>query len=98
MPFLIAITLHPKIEIALGVAPSYLFSHKLTRQRIPVDESSYNLNSFDFQPIGQADFYLTDRIVSSLRFSYSLSNIRKEDTMAVWYNNNISIVLRYKIN
>ena len=97
MPFLIAFTLHPKIEIALGIAPSYLFEHKLTQDRFLIDKSMYSLNSLDFQPIGQVDFFLTDKIITSLRFSYSITDVRKEDNMAIWKNNNISIVLRYKI-
>ena len=96
MPFLYNFKLHHKIDIALGIAPSYLFAHKLTSYKVEVDKSSYSVNSFDFQPMGQIDFYLTDRISSSLRLSYSVFDIRKED-MATWYNNNLSVVLRYKI-
>ena len=96
MSFLYNLKLHTKIDIALGIAPSYLFAHKLTAEYVSIDESLYSMKNFDFQPTGQIDFYLTDRISSSLRISYSMINIRN-DAMATWYNNNLSIVFRYKI-
>jgi len=96
MPFLFNLQVHSKIDIALGMAPSYLFYDKLTSYKAAVDKSSYSLKTFDFQPIGEVDFYLTDNIMTSLRFSYSMFNIRK-DPMAIWYNNNMSLVFRYKI-
>ncbi|MCD6557246.1 MAG: PorT family protein [Bacteroidales bacterium] len=96
MPFLFNLQVHPKIDIAIGVAPSYLFAAKLTTYKASVDKTAYSLKQFDFQPIGEADFYLTDKISTSLRYSYSMFNIRK-DPMAVWYNNNLSLVFRYKI-
>jgi len=96
MPFLLNINIHPKIDLAFGIAPSYLFSHKLTSRKQLVDKSSYSMNNFDFQGMGQVDFFLTEKISSSIRFSYSLVDIRKED-LAVWYNNNISIAFRYKL-
>lgn len=97
MPFLFNIDVHPRIELAFGIAPSYLFKYKLTRQHLPVDENSYSFNSFDFQPMGQVDFYLTDHLSSSLRFSYSIMNIRRDDFYARNLNNNIGLVIRYKI-
>lgn len=96
MSFLYNIKFHPKIDIALGIAPSYLFAHKLTGEYVSIDKNLYSMKNFDFQPIGQIDFYLTDRISSSLRFSYSMVNIRN-DAMTTWYNNNLSIVFRFKI-
>ncbi|NOZ35541.1 MAG: PorT family protein, partial [Chlorobi bacterium] len=96
IPFLFNLQVHPKIEIAFGIAPSYLFAAKLTSYKALVEKSSYSLKPFDIQPIGEVDFYLTDKIMTSLRFSYSMFNIRK-DPMAIWYNNNLSLVFRYKI-
>lgn len=96
MPFLFNLQVHPKINIAAGIAPSYLFANKLTSYKETLEKSSYSLQSFDFQPIGEVDFYLTDKIITSLRFSYSIFNIRK-DPMATWFNNNLSLVFRYKI-
>ena len=96
MPFLYNLKLHPKFDIALGIAPSYLIAHKLTGIYVSIDENLYSMKNFDFQPMGQIDFYLTDKISSSLRYSYSMFDIRK-DPMVEWYNNNLSIVFRYKI-
>ncbi len=96
MPFLYNLKLHTKIDIALGIAPSYLFAHKITGVYISIDKSLYSMKNFDFQPMAQVDFYLTDNISSSIRFSYSMINIRN-DPMAGWYNNNIGVVFRYKI-
>jgi len=96
MPFLFNLQIHPKIDIALGIAPSYLFAAKLTSYKAPVDKTSYSLKQFDIQPIGEVDFYLTDKISTSVRYSYSMFNIRK-DPMAIWHNNNLSLVFRYKI-
>jgi len=96
MPFLFNMTVHPKIEIALGIAPSYLFKYKIVRDYSPAPDQSNSLKDFDFQPMGQVDFFLTDRISSCLRFSYSMLNISKNPTTG-WLNNNIAVVLRYKI-
>lgn len=96
MPFLINLKLHPKIDIALGIAPSYLFAHDITGIYVSIDKSLYSMKNFDFQPMGQVDFYLTDKIITSIRFSYSMINIRN-DPMAGWYNNNVGVVLKYKI-
>ena len=96
MPFLFNLKVHPKIEIALGVAPSYLFAEKLSSFKQVLDKNSYSFKTFDIQPIGEADFYLTDNIMTSLRLSYSAINIRNEP-MTTWRNNNLSLVFRYKI-
>jgi hypothetical protein len=96
MPFLFDMAIHSRINIAVGIAPSYLFKHKLSRDRIVVPEDTYSLKNFDFQPTGQVDFYLTDHISSSLRFGYSMLNIR-EDELAGWFNNNVAVVLRFNI-
>lgn len=94
LPVLYNFMFHPKITVSVGIAPSYLFAHKLTRQKFLVDKSLYSMKPFDFQPMGQVGFYLTDRISSSIRISYSAINIRN-DELTVWYNNNLSIVFRY---
>ena len=103
MPFLYNLQFHPKFSIAVGIAPSYLIADKITGQYQSIDKQYYSMKKFDFQPMGQVDFYLTDHISSSIRFSYSVSNIRnvndESDVVAdaKWYNNNLSLVLRYKI-
>ncbi len=96
MPFLFNLQVSPKIEIAAGIAPSYLFYAKQTSYKAPIPDFQSTLNTFDFQPLGEAVFYLTDRILSSIRFSYSLFNQKKEP-MATFYNNNLSLVFQYKI-
>lgn len=96
VPFLFNLQIHPKISLAAGMAPSYLFYSKLTSYKALVEKTSYRLANFDFQPMGEVAFYLTDHIMTNIRFSYSLFNIRK-DPMAIWYNNNFSLVLQYKI-
>lgn len=92
IPILYNLEVHPKINVAIGIASSYLFAHKFTLIKQEVDKNYYSMKDFDFQPMGQVDFYLTDRISSSLRISYSAISIRNDD---VWYNNNLSIALRY---
>ncbi len=96
IPFLFNLQIHPKIEIALGIAPSYLFADKLSSYKQVIDKDLYSLKTFDIQPIGETDFYLTDNIMTSLRLSYSAINIRNEP-MTVWRNNNLCLVFRYKI-
>jgi hypothetical protein len=96
MPFLFEYQLLKKVNIAVGIAPSYLFAHRLTSYKQEVSKDDYSIKSYDIQPMGQVDFYLTDRISTSLRFSYSMINIRNE-VLSTWYNNNLSLVLRYKI-
>jgi hypothetical protein len=96
MPFLFDYQLLNKISVSVGIAPSYLFAHRLTSYRQEVSKNDYTLKSFDIQPIGQLDFYLTDHISASLRLSYSAFDIRTE-AVSTWYNNNLSLVLRYKI-
>ncbi|MCF6366653.1 MAG: PorT family protein [Bacteroidales bacterium] len=92
IPVLYNLEIHPKINVAVGIASSYLFAHKFTLIKQEVDKNYYSIKDFDFQPMGQVDFYLTDRISSSLRISYSALSIRNDD---VWYNNNLSVALRY---
>ncbi len=94
MPFLYNFQFHPKIDLSIGIAPSYLFAHKLTRAYQEIGKNSYSLKTFDFQPMGQLGFYLTDRIFSNIRISHSVFSIRNEYN-ATWYNSNLSIVLRY---
>ncbi len=94
MPILYNYKFHPKIDVSIGIASSYLFAHKFIQQRAIVNKSFYSLKNFDFQPMGQVGFYLTDKITSSIRISYSIFDIRTED-LAIWYNNNLSIALRY---
>jgi hypothetical protein len=96
MPFLFDYQLLNKISVSVGIAPSYLFAHRLTSYRQEVSKNDYTLKSFDIQPMGQLDFYLTDHISASLRLSYSAFDIRTE-AVSTWYNNNLSLVLRYKI-
>jgi hypothetical protein len=96
MPFLFDYQLLNSIHIAVGIAPSYLFAHRLTSFRAVVSKDLYELSSFDIQPMGQVDFYLTDHISASLRISYSAFDIRKEE-LSTWYNNNLSFVFRYEI-
>ena len=93
MPVLYNLEIHPKINIAIGLATSYLFAHKFTLIKQEVDKNYYSMRDFDFQPMGQVDFYLTDKISSSLRISYSAISIRNDD---IWLNNNLSVVLRYR--
>ena len=92
IPILYNLEVHPKINVAIGIASSYLFAHKFTLIKQEVDKNYYSMKDFDFQPMGQVDFYLTDKISSSLRISYSVFSVRNDD---VWYNNNLSIALRY---
>ncbi len=94
MPFLYNLKVHSKINIALGIAPAYLFAHKLTNRLQLIDKSLYSIKSYDIQPMGQVDFFLSDKISSSIRISYSAINIRNEE-LTVWRNNNLSIALRY---
>ncbi|MCF6184651.1 MAG: PorT family protein [Bacteroidales bacterium] len=96
MPFLFNLRVSPKIEIAAGIAPSYLFYAKQTSYKALVPDFQSTLNTFDFQPLVEAVFYLTDKILSSIRFSYSLFNQKKE-LMSTFYNNNLSLVFQYKI-
>jgi len=96
MSFLLNLQVHPKIDIAAGLAPSYLFAEKLSSYKQILSNDSYSFKSFDLQPTGQVDFYLTDHIMTSLRLSYSAINIRNEP-MTTWRNNNLSLVFRYKI-
>jgi len=96
MPFLFDYQLLNKIGIAVGIAPSYLFAHRLTSFRAVVSKDLYDLSSFDIQPMGQVDFYMTDHLKVGLRLSYSIFDIRK-DVLAIWYNNNLSFVLSYKV-
>lgn len=96
VPFLWNINLGEKIDIALGVAPSYLFAHTIYGDYQSIDKNLYSMKNFDVQGMGQVDFFLTDKISSSIRFSYSAVNIRN-DAMTAWFNNNLSIAFRYKI-
>jgi hypothetical protein len=96
MAFLPDYQVFPKLNISLGFAPSYLFAHKLTSLKTTVPEDLYTMKIFDFQPVLHIGFYLTDHISTDLRLAYSAFNIRK-DALAIWYNNNLSIVFRYKI-
>ncbi len=96
MPFLFNFEIYPKIEIALGIAPSYLFYAKQTTYRMTVPYFQETLKEFDFQPYGELNFYLTDNITTSVRLSYSLFNL-KNDSMSTFYNNNLSLVFFYKI-
>ncbi len=95
MPFLFDYKLLPKLTIAIGIAPSYLFAHQLTTFKTRVPKELYEISSFDIQPMGQIDFFLTDHIRSSIRLSYSAFDIRKEE-VSTWYNNNLGIVFRYE--
>jgi len=95
IPFLWNLNFGDKIDMALGIAPSYLFAHKITGQYYN-DVQEADMTNFDFQGMTQVDFFLTEKISSSIRFSYSIFDIRKEP-MSTWRNNNLSIAFRYKI-
>jgi hypothetical protein len=95
MPFLFDYKLLPKLNIAIGIAPSYLFAHRLTTFKSTVPKELYEIASFDIQPMGQVEFFLTDHIRSSIRLSYSAFDIRNEE-LSTWYNNNLGIVFRYE--
>lgn len=94
MSFLYNYQIHPRFDFSVGLAPSYLFAHKLTRLGYTINKNLYSINTYDFQAMGQVGFYLTDKITSSLRMSYSIIDIRKEKE-STWYNNNIAFVLSY---
>jgi len=94
LPFLYNLKFHPKINISIGIAPSYLFSHKLVRQYQPIDKQYYKIQSIDVQPMGQISFYLSDHISSELRISRSITDMRPEAETA-WFNNNLSVLLKY---
>lgn len=99
MPFLLNFSIHPKISIAVGIAPSYLFYAKQTSYKTPVDGFRESLKTFDFQPVGQIDFYLTEHISANLRMGYSVFNLKKDNGLYKedFHNNNIGLVIRYKI-
>ncbi|NPA68727.1 MAG: PorT family protein [Chlorobi bacterium] len=94
--FLLDFKLSKKFDVAAGFAPSYLFSSKLTRYKIEIDENLYSLKSFDFQPVCELNFYFAKSLFAGLRFSYSLFNIR-EDPFAIWDNNNLTLFFQYKV-
>lgn len=96
MPFLYNYKLLPKFDVSVGIAPSYLFASKLVELGFEVNKNFYTIRSFDFQPIAEAGFSLTDNITANVRYSHSVINIRT-DTNGGWYNNNIGLVLSYKI-
>ncbi len=95
IPFLYNYQLLPKFNVSVGVAPSYLFAHKLVELGFTVNKNFYTMRSFDIQPIIEVGYYLTDNITANLRASYSILNIRTDDGVG-WYNNNIGFVLAYK--
>ncbi len=96
MSFLFNLEVYPKIKIAAGIAPSYLFAAKQTTYKTPVPDFKESLKPYDFQPVAEVSFFLTDKIMTCLRFSYSIFNQKKEP-MATFYNNNLSLVFQYKI-
>ena len=96
LPILYNYEILPKFDISIGVAPSYIFASKLTKLGFEVNKNLYTMRTFDIQPIAEAGFYLTDKITANIRYSHSIINIRT-DTNGGWYNNNIGIVLSYKI-
>ncbi len=95
MPFLFDYKLTDKFNLSVGVASAYLFADKIILNGYEVDKDSYLMSNFDFAPMGQVDFYLTDNLSTNIKFSYSVFSIRQDD---FWYNNNLSISLRYKLN
>jgi len=95
MPFLYNYQLLPKFNVSIGIAPSYLFAHKLVELGFTVNKNFYTMRSFDIQPIAEVGYYLTDDITANLRVSYSILNVRKDNGVG-WYNNNIGFVLAYK--
>ena len=96
LPILYNYVILPKFDISIGIAPSYIFASKLTRLGFEINKNLYTIRPFDLQPIAEAGFYLTDKITINLRYSHSIINIRT-NTNGGWYNNNIGIVLSYKI-
>jgi len=96
IPFLYNYQILQKFDISIGIAPSYIFASKLVELGYETNKNFYTMRTFDFQPIAEAGFYLTDNIIANLRYSHSIINIRT-DTNGGWYNNNIGIVLSYKI-
>lgn len=96
MPFLYNYKLLPKFDISIGIAPSYIFGSKLVQMGFEIDKKFYSMRNFDIQPIAEAGFYLTDNITAYVRYAHSIINIRT-DTNGGWYNNNIGLVLSYKI-
>jgi len=94
MPFLYRYKLLPKFDIELGIAPSYLFAHKLKTYGYEINKNYYTMIGFDIQPIAKAGFYLTENIITYLHVSYSIFSIRKNRG---WYNNNVGISIAYSI-
>jgi hypothetical protein len=83
-----------KFSFGFGPAFSYLISSKLIINGFVSSPDDYTMNNFDFAPMIQSDFYLTDNILINVRYSHSSFSIRADD---VWYNSNLSISLRYKL-
>ncbi len=96
LPILYNYEILPKFDVSIGIAPSYIFASKLTRLGFEISKNLYTMRTFDIQPIAEAGFYLTDKITANIRYSHSIINIRT-DTNGGWYNNNIGIVISYKI-
>lgn len=97
MPFMYNYQLLQKFDVSVGVAPSYLFAHKLVELGFTVNKNFYTMRTIDIQPIIEVGFYLTDNISVNLRTSYSILSNRT-DAGVGWYNNNIGVVLAYKFN
>lgn len=96
MPFLYNLKVHPKIEIAAGIAPSYLFAAKQTSYKTIIPDFRESLLTFDFQPMGEISFYFSDKIMINLKLSYSLFDLKKPE-MEHFRNNNLSLVFQYII-
>lgn len=93
IPVLADFKISEKFSVSAGIAPSYLISAKLFRNGYEIDTNSYIMKNFDFSPMGQVDFYVTDHLSANIKFSYSAVSIRQDN---VWFNNNLNISLRYK--
>ncbi len=94
-PILFSLKAIPKLTFSVGVAPSYLISAKLFGNGNEISENTYTMNDFDIGITGQIDFNFSKKIIFNLRYNHSIASIRKNYG---WYNNNLSLLIKYKIN
>ncbi len=83
------------MSLSLGPAPSYLFKEKLFSNKVEISKELYDVNNFDFSIMAQIEFIFLKRLSTNVRYSYSFLSNRKDYN---WYNNNLSIALRYTFN
>ena len=94
MPVLFCYKPIKQLSLSAGAAPSYLFKEKLFGNGAEISKELYEMNNFDLGVMGQLEFIFSDKFSVGIRYSYSMLSIRKDVN---WYNNNLSIALRYTI-